>query len=294
MRVVASSVNRTDSGLRIPTPAFARLFIGLRRPRHPILGSEFAGVVETVGPEVDRFSVGDRVFGFDDARLGGHGEYLARPAKRMIATIPDGLSFAQAAVATEGAHYAGTWLRAVQVGPGWRVLVYGASGAIGSAAVQLAAHLGAEVVAVCGTDAVERVAALGDHEVIDYQQQDFTAIGRRFDLVLDAVGKTSFAACRPLLDDDGCFIASELGPRFQNPVLAVATRFRSGPRVRFPLPQASVASINLIREALVAGSFRPLIDRTYDLDEIVEAYRYVETGQKVGNVVLRVADEPEG
>ncbi len=292
VRVVASSVNRTDCGVRKAKPWFARLFYGLRGPRQPILGSEFAGVVEQVGTGASRFAVGDRVFGFGDEGMGGHAELLARHEEGMIAPIPDELSFEQAAVATEGAHYAGTTLRATGVGPGSDVLVYGASGGIGSAAVQLALHLGARVVAVCGTDAVERVAALGPDRVVDYQREDFAAIGERFDLVFDAVGKTSFRTCRPLLRDDGDFAVTDFGPRYQNPFLVLPTRFLPGPRVRFPLPRNGPESMAFVVDAL-GGRYRPLVDRTYELDDIVEAYRYVETERKVGNVVLRVAPAPD-
>lgn len=294
IRVRASSVNRTDCGIRGASPPIARLIYGLRRPRQPILGTEYAGVVDAVGPDVDRFAVGDRVFGFDDARSGGHAEYVVKPAEGMIATIPDGLDFAQAAVATEGAHYAGTDLRAAGVGPGHRVLVYGASGAIGSAAVQLAAHLGAEVTAVCGTDALDVVRGLGPGRVVDYQVEDLTALEGGFHLVFDAVGKRSHGELGHLLAPDGWYISTELGRGAQNPLLALAGRLPRGPRVRFPIPRRSWASMALIVEALEAGTFRPVVDRTYPMDDIVEAYRYVESGRKIGGVVLDVDLYPTG
>lgn len=288
IRVKASSVNRTDCGIRAASPPIARLVYGLRRPRRPILGTEYAGVVDAAGPGVERFAVGDRVFGFDDAGSGGHAEYVVKRAEGMIAEIPDGLGFDQAAVATEGAHYAGTDLRAADVGPGTRVLVYGASGAIGSAAVQLAAHLGAEVTAVCGTDAVEVVRGLGPDRVVDYLAEDVTAIDGSFHLVFDAVGKRSYRSLGHLLAPDGWYVSTELGRGAQNPMLALAGRLPRGPRVRFPIPRAGWRSMALIVEALEAGTFRPVIDRVCPMDEIVEAYRYVETGRKIGGVVLDV------
>lgn len=295
IRTVAGSVNRTDCGVRAASPPIARLFHGLRGPRHAILGCEFAGIVEAVGADVERFVVGDRVFGFDDGRLGGHAAYVAKPESAMIALVPDGFTLQEAGVAIEGAHYAGSSLRAAAVGPGSNVLVYGASGAIGTAAVQLARHLGATVTAVCGTDTVDVVAGLGPTRVVDYQRDDFTAIDDRFDLVFDAVGKTTFGACRPLLQSDGTFIATDFGPRFQNPVLALVTRFRSGPRVRFPIPVTGHRSMAFILDAMAAGAYRPVIDREYRLDDIVEAYRYVESGRKVGTVALAIApdDDPD-
>ncbi|MEL6984802.1 MAG: NAD(P)-dependent alcohol dehydrogenase, partial [Actinomycetota bacterium] len=284
IRVVASSVNRTDCGIRAAAPPVVRLLYGFRGPRHPILGCEYAGVVEEVGSAVQGYAVGDRVFGFDDSRMGGHAQYVVKPAKGMLAHVPPELTLAEAGVATEGAHYAATTLRATDVGPGSQVLVYGASGAIGSAAVQLAAHLGAEVTAVCGSATVDRVSALGPVQVIDYQQEDFTTIDARFDLVFDSVGKTTFRACRPLLRPTGFFVATEFGPRFQNPLLILPTRVLPGPRVKFPIPARSHEAMRFIVDALVAGSYRPMIDRRYPLDEVSEAYRYVETGEKVGNV----------
>ncbi len=288
IRVAASSVNRTDCGVRAAAPPLVRLFYGLRGPRRPILGCEFAGVVERVSAGVERFAVGDRVFGFDDSRMGGHAEYVVKADKGMIALVPDELTLTEAAVATEGAHYAGNALRATGVGPGSSVLVYGASGAIGSAAVQLANHLGAEVIAVCGSDAVERVAALGPATVIDYQTEDFTAIDQRFDLVFDAVGKTTFGACRHLIEPSGFYVATELGPWFQNVLLVLPTRVLPGPRVLFPIPMASHRSMAFIVDAIVGGSYRPMIDRSYPMEDVVEAYRYVERGEKLGNVVLAV------
>ncbi len=291
IRIVATSVNRTDCGIRQAAPPIARLIYGLRRPRRPILGTELAGVVEAVGRDVTRYAVGDRVFCFDDTGCGGHAQYAVKPEDfKMLAVIPQELDFADVAAGTEGAHYAGTTLRAAGVESGSKVLVYGASGAIGSAAVQLANQRGAEVTAVCGTDGVEAVEALGPDQVVDYQHQDFTAIGQRFDLVFDAVGKTTFGACRPLLSPNGTFIATEFGPRLQNLYLVPVTKVGRGPRVRFPIPVASASSMNLIRSCLEAGTYRPIVDRTYGLADIVDAYRYVESGRKVGNVVVNVAN----
>lgn len=289
IRVAASSVNRTDCGVRAAAPPLVRLIYGLRGPRRPILGSEFAGVVERVGPGVERFAVGDRVFGFDDSKMGGHAEYVVKADKGMIAPVPDDLTLTEAAVATEGAHYAGTTLRAAGVGPGSSVLVYGASGAIGSAAVQLANHLGAEVTAVCGSNAVERIAALGPARVVDYRTEDFTKIDRRFDLVFDAVGKTTFGTCRHLIEPSGFYVATELGPWLQNALLVLPTRVLPGPRVKFPIPMTNHRSMAFIVEAIVGGSYRPMIDRSYPIEDVVEAYRYVEAGEKVGNVILAVA-----
>jgi NADPH:quinone reductase-like Zn-dependent oxidoreductase len=288
VRVHATTVNRTDCGLRAARPFIYRFFLGLRRPRLTVLGNEFAGEVEAVGGGVTAFRPGDRVFGFDGTRFGAHAEYLATAADGLIATIPAGLTYQQAAASTEGSHYARSLIRAAGVRRGQEVLVYGATGAIGSAAVQLVAQLGAEVTAVCATPHLDLVRDLGADRVLDYTVQDFTRDTRRYDVVLDAVGKSSFGRCRRLLKPGGSYLSSDLGPLSQNPFLALVTPLLGGRRVRFPIPRPDPERMAYLRGLLEAGAFRPLIDRRYPLDEIVEAYRYVETGQKVGSVVLDV------
>lgn len=283
VRVRATSVNRTDRGFLRAEPWIVRLFAGLRAPRRTILGCEFAGDVEAVGGSVTRFAVGDRVFGFDDAGWGGQAELKTIAESRMVDTIPDGLSYEDAAVSTEGAHYALRYVRAVHMGSGTRVLLHGATGAIGTAAVQLLKHAGASVVLV---------RALGADAVVDWEREDFTALDERFDVVFDAVGKSSFGACRPLLRGGGVYVSTDLGPWAQNaPLSLVGPVFRAvgAKRVAFPLPRASREAIAFLRERLARGELRPVIDRAYGLDDIVEAYRYVDTGLKVGNVVVRVA-----
>ena len=194
----------------------------------------------------------------------------------------------QAAASTEGSHYALAHIRGAKITRGQDVLVYGATGAIGSAAVQLLKSLGVTVTAVCGTAHVELVRGLGADRVIDYTAEDFTQDEQRYDVVIDAVGKSSFGQCRPLLKPDGIYISSELGPHAQNPFLALIAPLPRGKKVGFPIPKHDQEMIEYFRELLESGEFKPLIDRTYPLDEIVEAYRYVETGQKVGNVVIIV------
>lgn len=292
VRVRATSVNRTDRGFLRAEPWIVRLFAGLRAPRRTILGCEFAGDVEAVGGSVTRFAVGDRVFGFDDAGWGGQAELKTIAESRMVDTIPDGLSYDDAAVSTEGAHYALRYVRALHVGSRTRVLLHGATGAIGTAAVQLLKHAGASVVATSTTASVELVRALGADAVVDWEREDFTALDERFDVVFDAVGKSSFGACRPLLRSGGVYVSTDLGPWAQNaPLSLVGPVFRAvgAKRVAFPLPRASREVIAFLRERLARGELRPVIDRAYGLDDIVEAYRYVDTGLKVGNVVVRVA-----
>jgi NADPH:quinone reductase-like Zn-dependent oxidoreductase len=291
VRVRATSVNRTDCGFLRARPFFVRLVAGPTKPRRTILGCEFAGDVEAVGPGVTAFSVGDRVFGYDDTRWGGHAEHKTISERRMVATIPDGVSYEHAAVGTEGAHYALTYVRALRVGNGTNVLVHGATGAIGSAAVQLMKHAGARVAATGTTDNVELVRALGADVVVDWERDDFTALDERFDVVLDAVGKSSFGACRRLLLDGGVYASTDLGPKAQNPLLALAgpaLRAVHAKRVAFPLPRANREVIEFLRARLERGELTPVIDRTYLLDDVVDAFSYVETGRKTGNVVVLV------
>jgi NADPH:quinone reductase-like Zn-dependent oxidoreductase len=288
VKVHATTVNRTDSGLRAAKPLVNRLFTGLTRPRVTVLGNEFAGEVEAVGSGVTSFEVGDRVFGYNGTRFGAHAEYLAMPEDGSLATMPANLTFEEAAPSTEGSHYALSLIRKAKIRSGQDVLVNGATGAIGSAAIQLLKQLGAEVTAVCGTEHVELVKGLGADRVIDYTAEDFTKYTQSYDVVLDAVGKSSFGRCKRLLKPRGIYLSSDLGPLSQNPILALITPLLRGRKVLFPIPRDNQEMARYFKELLESGAFRPLIDRRYRLEEIVEAYRYVETGQKIGNVVISV------
>jgi NADPH:quinone reductase-like Zn-dependent oxidoreductase len=289
VKVHATTVNRTDSGLRAAKPFINRFFTGLRRPRVTILGNEFAGAVEAVGRGVRAFAVGDRVFGYNGTRFGAHAEYLAMPEDGSLATIPADLTYDEAAASTEGSHYALSLIRKAKLRRGQDVLVYGATGAIGSAAVQLLKHLGANVTAVCASEHLELVRGLGADRVIDYTAGDFTKDEQRYDVVLDAVGKSSFGRTKRLLKPRGIYLSSDLGPLSQNPILALITPLFGGKRVRFPIPRDNQEMVRYFKGLIESGAFRPLIDRRYRLEEIVEAYRYVESGQKIGNVVISVA-----
>ncbi len=288
VKVHATTVNRTDCGFRAAHPFFARLFTGLLRPRQTVLGCEFAGQVEAVGGGATAFQVGDRVFGFSGDRFGAHAEYLTIPADGSVATIPANLTYEQAAPGTEGAHYALTGIRGAKVQRRQDVLVYGATGAIGSAAVQLLKAIGANVTAVCATEHLELVRGLGADRVIDYTAEDFTKDQQAYDVVHDAVGKTSFFRCRRLLKPHGIYLSSDLGPLSQNPVLVLVTPMFGRRKVVFPLPKRDPEVMRYLEGLLESGAFKPVIDRRYPFDQIVEAYRYVETGRKVGNVVISV------
>jgi len=291
VKVHATTVNRTDCGFRGAKPFFARVFTGLVRPRVTILGNEFAGQVQAIGRSVTSFAVGDRVFGYDDTVCGAHAEYLTIREHASLARIPASLTYAEVAPATEGSHYALADIEKAKIRAGQRVLVNGGTGAIGSAAVQLLASRGVHVTAVCDPTHLELVRRLGAERVIDRTVEDFTQDAQTYHLVFDAVGKSSFGRCRRLLEPRGVYMSTDLGPGGQNPFLALVTPALPGKSVLFAYPRHNQAMMNYFKNLMQSGQFRPVIDRTYPLAEIVEAYRYVETGQKVGNVVIIVQQQ---
>ena len=288
VKVHATTVNRTDCACRAAKPFFMRFFTGLFGPRATVLGNEFAGVIEAVGTGVTSFEVGDRVFGYNEGPFGAHAEYMTIPENGSLATIPANSTFEEAAPGTEGSHYALSHIRAAKIHSGQDVLVNGATGAIGSAAVQLLKNLGANVTAVCDTANVGLVRGLGADRVIDYTAEDFTKDEQTYDVVLDSVGKSTFGRCKRLLKPGGIYLSSELGPHAQNPFLALIAPLHGGKKVMFPIPKHDQAMVEYFKELIESGKFKPVVDRTYPLDQIVEAYRYVERGQKTGNVVIIV------
>lgn len=286
VKVHATTVNRTDTGLRSGRPFASRLVTGLRRPRRPILGTEFAGEVASVGPAVTEFQIGDQVFGLNPWRFGTHAEYVCVRETAPIAHMPDGITFEEAAAIYDGALLAQMNLRRAGLRGGQRVLIYGASGSIGTASVQLAAAVAAHTTAVCNTRNVAVVKGLGADEVIDYTERDFTENGELYDIIFDAVGKHSFQRCRSSLRPGGVYIGTD---GLRNVLMALAPLHVSGlSTVMVIPPRYSRKDAVLIKELIEAGRYRAVIDRSYSLEEVVEATRYVETEQKTGNVVLRV------
>lgn len=290
IKVYTSTINRTDSGFRSAEYIVSRFWSGLLKPKFPVLGSEFAGVVEQIGSDVSCFNVGDRVFGFNDKTFGGHAEYLCLPESAAISTIPITMDFNTAAALTEGSHYALVDIRAAKVKKGQHVMVYGATGAIGSAAVQLLKHFGAHVTAVCNTQNVNLVKTLGADEVIDYLTEDYSKTPQRFDFIFDAVGKSSFGACKPLLKSKGIYISTELGKNGENIWYALISPLGGGKKLLFPIPTISKEDVEFLKQLAENGEFKPVIDRIYPMEEVIEAYHYVQSGQKVGNVLLKIAD----
>ena len=285
VRVRATTVNRTDCHMRAASPFLWRFMVGLRRPRKRILGMELAGEVEAVGAAVTEFAVGERVFGLQPFTLpsGTHAEFICMPEAGLLAHMPAEVTFEEAAAVCDGALSALSALRNAQVHDGQRILVYGASGSIGTAAVQLAKHFGAHVTAVCNTKNVELVRSLGADEVIDYLKEDFTKNGETYDVVFDAVGKHSFRRSRRSLKPGGVYIPTD---NLINVPLTLLTRRLGDKKVLFGIPRYRKQDVLFLKELIEAGKYRAVIDRRYPLEGVIEATKYVETGQKTGNVVL--------
>lgn len=290
IKVYATTVNRTDRGFRSAEYFISRFWTGLFNPKYHTLGCEFAGEIEQVGGEVTLFNKGDKVFGFDSDKCGSHAEYKVIEEGKAIATMPKNLTYNEAAPICEGGHYALCDIRAAKVERGQNVLVNGATGAIGSAAVQLLKYFGANVTAVCDTKNVMLVKSLGADFVIDYLKEDFTKTDEKYDFIYDSVGKSSFGKCKPLLKENGIYKSTELGKNAENIYLALITPILGGKRVLFPIPTITKEDVTFLKRLVENGEFKPVFDREYPLEQIVEAYRYVETGQKIGNVVIRVAE----
>ncbi|MBI3762875.1 MAG: NAD(P)-dependent alcohol dehydrogenase [Chloroflexi bacterium] len=292
IRIHASTVSTGDWRERsLAMPAgfgpFGRLVFGVTRPRQPILGSELAGVVEAVGAGVTSFRVGDDVFAFANAKMGSHAEFRVFPASGLIARKPGNLSHEQAAALSFGGMTMLGFFRRGSLAEGERVLVNGASGSVGSAAVQIARHLGAEVTAVCGPTNVELVRGLGAHRVIDYTREDFTTNGVQYDVIVDTVGNANYARVKGSLATRGRLLAVLGG--FMDLVLAPAIRMRGEHRVIAGPSVVTVEDIRRLAELAAGGAFTPVIDQVYPLSQIVEAHRRVESGHKRGSVVVAIA-----
>lgn len=286
VKIHATTVNRTDCGLRSAKPFITRFFIGLLRPKRKILGMELAGEVEAVGAAVSEFEVGDHVFGVKG--FGAHAEFVCMRESAPLAHMPTGMSFEEAAAVCDGACSALSCLRKADLRKGRSILIYGASGSIGTAAVQLARYFEADVTAVCNTKNVELVSSLGADEVVDYSQEDFTKNGKTYDVIFDAVGKHSFRRCRRSLKPGGIYIETDLGFLWHVPVLALLTRRIGDKSVKLGIARYTKQDVLFLKELIEGGKYRAVIDRSYPLEDVVEATRYVETEQKTGNVVLTV------
>jgi NADPH:quinone reductase-like Zn-dependent oxidoreductase len=297
IRVHAAAVGSSDGAARSGTPWFARLAFGLRAPKRSVLGSDFAGVVDAVGPGVTRFAVGDRVYGATGIDAGAHAELVVVSEAGAIVRLPDEVGMADAAAICDGALTALPFLRdGARVAPGARVLVLGASGSVGAAGVQLAKHLGAEVTATCGPAHVELVEALGADHVIDYTRQDVMLDREPFDVIFDAVGKSSFRRCRPALAPGGTYLTTV--PSFA--ILFQQLTSRIGSRRAVIMftglrPDAEkIPDLEFLAALAASGGLRPPIERVVPIEQIAAGHRIVDSGHKGGSVVVTMAPAEHG
>jgi len=296
VKVRATTVNRLDVHTREanaksgPAVSFlSRLVSGVRRPRQPILGSEFAGHVVEAGAGVNEFAVGDHIFGTTGLGFGAHAEFMCVRESARVTHKPARMSFEEAAAVSDGFLNAFTCLKQADLRGGTKILVYGASGSIGTAGVQLARYFGADVTAVCSTKNLELVKSLGADRVIDYTQEDFTKNGETYDVIFDAVGKHSFKRSKDSLKTGGRYLATD---GFENLILAMWTPMFGDKTVIFQIPpRQTKQDVQFLKTLIESGKYRAVIDRCYPLADVVEATRYVETQHKTGNVVLTVDGE---
>jgi NADPH:quinone reductase-like Zn-dependent oxidoreductase len=264
----------------------ARISFGVRKPKITILGSEFAGEIESVGKDVKQFKKGDQVFGFSGESFGAYAEYLCLPENGVLAIKPANLTYEETAVVPYGAIMAVNLLRKVNIQPGHKVLVNGASGGIGSAAVQIAKYFGAEVTGVCGTPRLEFVKSLGADKVIDYTKEDFTQNGETYDLIFDILGKGSFSRFKNSLKPNGIQLCASF--KMKQLFQMLWTLLAGGRKVICAIAPGSAEDLIAVKELIEAGKIKAIIDRVYPLEQTAEAHRYVETGHKKGNVVITV------
>lgn len=283
VKIYATTVNRTDTGLRSAEYFISRLFTGLFKPRFHTLGSEFAGVIEQIGENVKSFKVGDEIFGLSTSNFGTHAEYLVIPESASIALKPKNFTFYEAACIGEGPYLALNYLAKFKIDKNTQILINGTSGSIGSSGLQLAKYFGAEVTAVTDTKNLALAKTLGADFVVDYTKEDFTTTDKKFDLVFDAVGKSSFFKCKKLLKENGTYFSTELGYLSQNVYLPLFTK-----KIIFPIPKDTKEQVEFCKDLAEKGHLHAIIDRQYSLEEVAEAHRYVEKGMKVGSVSIKV------
>jgi len=286
IKIKATTVNRTDTGISSGRYWIMRLLTGISKPRRPILGTDFSGVVSEIGSKVTKYKVGDSVIGFNDEGMQSQAEYLALAEKDTF-PMPANISYEQAAASLEGVHYAINFMNKADISAGKKALVYGASGSIGSALLQLLRYNGVHVTAVCGTENIAAIQELNPDRLLDYKKEDYWKEDVIYDYVFDAVGKSSFSKSKPVMAKKGIYISSELGDNAENIYLSLYTPLLGGKRVKFPLPQNIAKSIETITPILEEGFYKPLIDKVYPFEEIIDAYKYVVKGYKVGNVVVK-------
>lgn len=287
IKVYTTTVNRTDCANLTAKPFIMRFILGLFKPKKIILGTDFAGEVMAIGKDVVSFSIGNKVFGFTDTGAESQAEYLTTTVENLF-PIPEKIDYKQAAASLEGAHYAYTFIHKVTILSGQKILINGATGGIGSALLQFVKQYDVNITATCNTKNMELIKSLGADKVFDYTKEDFTNDNDTYDYIYDAVGKSTFGKCKPLLKEKGIYISSELGPYSQNIFYPLLT-LMSSKKVIFPIPYNKQKTIPYISNLLKKGAFKPVIDREYSLKDISKAYEYVLTGQKRGNVLINIS-----
>jgi NADPH:quinone reductase-like Zn-dependent oxidoreductase len=286
IKIYATSVSSGDWKMRKADPWIIRLFAGLTKPGIKILGYVFAGIVESTGKDVKLFKAGDKVYGTTGMRMGAYAEYITLPEKGVIAIKPDNLNYKEAAAVPFGGNTALYFLRKANIKAGSKVLVYGASGAVGTAAVQLAKYFGAEVTGVCSTTNLEIVKSLGADEVIDYTKEDFTQSDETYDVIFETVGKSSYSGNIKSLKKNGTLLLAAAGP--SEMMKGLCTSITSGKKVVSGIMKETAEDLIFLNNLIEEEKIKPVIDRTYTLEQTAEAHAYVEKGHKKGNVVITV------
>jgi NADPH:quinone reductase-like Zn-dependent oxidoreductase len=284
IKVYATTVNRTDCANLTAKPFIMRFVLGLFKPKKIIVGTDFAGEVVSIGENITSLNIGDRVFGFNDTGSESQAEYLTT-SEENVYSIPKNIEYKYAAASLEGAHYAYSFFHKVNIKSGQRILINGATGGIGSALLQFVRQFDVKISATCNTKNIALIRTLGADVIIDYTKEDFTKKVEKYDFIFDAVGKSTFGKCKPLLKKNGIYISSELGPYSQNLFYPLLTSM-SSQKVIFPIPLNKKKTIPYICSQLKAGKFKPVIDLEYPLEDISKAYEYVCKGEKTGNVVV--------
>ena len=286
VRINYTTINRTDCANLTAKPFIMRFVLGIFKPRKKTVGTDFAGDIVELGGDAKCFKLGDQVFGFKDIVAESQAEFAVFK-ERDLFLMPEGIEKDVAAASLEGAHYAFTFFKLANIKANQKIFVHGGTGAIGSALIQFSKTLDVHVTASCRTEHMDEVLAIGADRVVDYTKEDFTKLKDQYDIILDAVGKSTFGNCKSVLSEKGIYISSELGPFIQNVYLPLFTKLTKK-KVFFPVPIKVEQSIPFISRMLATGRFKPMIDRSFELDEISEAYQYVMSGQKKGNVLLKI------
>lgn len=287
VKIHCSTVNRTDTGIRMAEYLIGRFVFGLFKPKQHVLGSEFSGTIESIGNDIKNYKVGDRVFGLSTYKFGCHAEYICLKEDASMAIIPNNYSFEEAACVLDGLMLAQNYIKEIDFSKNPRIMINGATGSIGIACLQLAAMHNVYIAAVGDTKNLELLKSLGATKVIDYTKSDFCNDNEKYDYIIDAVGKSTFAKSKKIMKEKAVYYSTELGPYWQNTYLPLFTMF-SAKKIKFPIPVDNKALIEKFAGIIASGKYKAIIDSEYTLDNIAEAHRYVEKAVKTGNVLVRV------